>query len=202
MTASVVHLGSHNCCLHTHRQAMSKAHLRSDAFRVSLCSVTDILVLMQISLLNAEHNSQLMLLGARNLTLLADVLPTICSSIVRHGAVPVLCARLMTIEYIDLAEQSLQVCHTAVVVFRCTPLYSKYQLHAVLTCHCIHCCQLRDQKCHQQLQQLIVLKQHYLEAHVCEGQPYMRRTKSSSEAPVAVLAVNKHHMAGTWENPP
>ena len=50
-----------------------------------------------------------MLLAARNLTLLADVLPTICSSIVRHGAVPALCARLMTIEYIDLAEQSLQV---------------------------------------------------------------------------------------------
>ena len=66
-------------------------------------------LLLQISLLNAEHNSQLMLLGARNLTLLADVLPTICSSIVRHGAVPALCARLMTIEYIDLAEQSLQV---------------------------------------------------------------------------------------------
>lgn len=66
-------------------------------------------MVLQISLLNAEHNSQLMLLGARNLTLLADVLPTICSSIVRHGAVPALCARLMTIEYIDLAEQSLQV---------------------------------------------------------------------------------------------
>ena len=66
-------------------------------------------MVLQIALLNAEHNSQLMLLGARNLTLLADVLPTICSSIVRHGAVPALCARLMTIEYIDLAEQSLQV---------------------------------------------------------------------------------------------
>lgn len=66
-------------------------------------------MVLQISLLNAEHNSQLMLLAARNLTLLADVLPTISSSIVRHGAVPALCARLMTIEYIDLAEQSLQV---------------------------------------------------------------------------------------------
>lgn len=66
-------------------------------------------MVLQIALLNAEHNSQLMLLAARNLTLLADVLPTICSSIVRHGAVPALCARLMTIEYIDLAEQSLQV---------------------------------------------------------------------------------------------
>ena len=53
-----------------------------------------------------------MLLAARNLTLLADVLPTICSAIVRHGAVPALCARLMTIEYIDLAEQSLQVINT------------------------------------------------------------------------------------------
>ncbi|KAL3152604.1 hypothetical protein ABBQ32_001622 [Trebouxia sp. C0010 RCD-2024] len=66
------------------------------------------LVPQLISLLNVEHNSQLMLLAARNLTLLADVLPTICSSIVRHGAVAALCARLMTIEYIDLAEQSLQ----------------------------------------------------------------------------------------------
>lgn len=75
------------------------------------CSLqADAASVLQISLLNAEHNSQLMLLGARNLTLLADVLPTICSSIVRHGAVPALCARLMTIEYIDLAEQSLQAC--------------------------------------------------------------------------------------------
>lgn len=64
---------------------------------------------LQVSLLNSEQNSQLMLLAARNLTLLADVLPAICSSIVRNGAVPALCARLMTIEYIDLAEQSLQV---------------------------------------------------------------------------------------------
>ncbi len=50
-----------------------------------------------------------MLLAARALTFLADVLPSSCSSIVRHGAVPAFCARLLTIEYIDLAEQSLQV---------------------------------------------------------------------------------------------
>ncbi len=49
-----------------------------------------------------------MLLAARALTFLADVLPSSCSSIVRHGAVPAFCARLLTIEYIDLAEQSLQ----------------------------------------------------------------------------------------------
>lgn len=50
-----------------------------------------------------------MLLAARALTFLADVFPPACGSIIRHGAVPAFCARLLTIEYIDLAEQSLQV---------------------------------------------------------------------------------------------
>jgi len=67
--------------------------------------------LLQVQLLNAEHNPDVMLLAARAITFLADVLPSSCSSIVRHGAVPVFCARLLTIEYIDLAEQSLQVIH-------------------------------------------------------------------------------------------
>jgi E3 ubiquitin-protein ligase TRIP12 len=62
-----------------------------------------------VHLLNSEHNPDIMLLAARALTFLADVLPSSCSSIVRHGAVPAFCARLLTIEYIDLAEQSLQV---------------------------------------------------------------------------------------------
>ena len=64
---------------------------------------------VQVSLLNAEHSPDLMLLAARAITFLADVMPSACSAIVRHGAVPAFCARLMTIEYIDLAEQSLQV---------------------------------------------------------------------------------------------
>lgn len=63
----------------------------------------------QVSLLNTEHNPDMMLLAARALTFMADVLPTSCAAIVRHGAVPAFCARLLTIEYIDLAEQSLQV---------------------------------------------------------------------------------------------
>ena len=67
------------------------------------------LVLLQVQLLNAEHNPDVMLLAARAITFLADVLPSSSSSIVRHGAVPAFCARLLTIEYIDLAEQSLQV---------------------------------------------------------------------------------------------
>ncbi len=66
---------------------------------------------MQIGLLQTDHNPDIMLLAARSLTFLADVLPTCCGTIVRHGAVPALCERLLNIEYIDLAEQSLQVPH-------------------------------------------------------------------------------------------
>lgn len=61
-----------------------------------------------VQLLNMEHNPDIMLLAARALTFMADVLPSSCTVIVRHGAVPAFCARLLTIEYIDLAEQSLQ----------------------------------------------------------------------------------------------
>ena len=50
-----------------------------------------------------------MLLAARALTFLADVYPPAAAAVIRHGAVPAFCARLLTIEYIDLAEQSLQV---------------------------------------------------------------------------------------------
>lgn len=63
---------------------------------------------LQVQLLGMEHNPDIMLLAARALTFMADVLPTFCAAIVRHGAVPAFCARLLTIEYIDLAEQSLQ----------------------------------------------------------------------------------------------
>jgi E3 ubiquitin-protein ligase TRIP12 len=61
-----------------------------------------------VNLLALEHNPDMMLLAARCLTFMADVLPASCSTIVRHGAVPALCSRLLNIEYIDLAEQSLQ----------------------------------------------------------------------------------------------
>ena len=61
-----------------------------------------------IGFLGHEHNPDVMLLAARALTNLADVFPPSCTYIIRHGAVPVFCARLLTIEYIDLAEQSLQ----------------------------------------------------------------------------------------------
>ena len=64
---------------------------------------------LQVGFLGYEHNPDLMLLAARALTFLADVFPPAGGAIIRHGAVPAFCARLLTIEYIDLAEQSLQV---------------------------------------------------------------------------------------------
>lgn len=64
---------------------------------------------LKVAFLGYEHNPDLMLLAARALTFLADVFPPAASAIIRHGAVPAFCARLLTIEYIDLAEQSLQV---------------------------------------------------------------------------------------------
>ncbi|KAH7446550.1 hypothetical protein KP509_01G061600 [Ceratopteris richardii] len=68
----------------------------------------DSFVPVLVGLLNHEYNADMMLLAARALTHLCDVLPSSCAAVVHYGAVPCLCARLLTIEYIDLAEQSLQ----------------------------------------------------------------------------------------------
>lgn len=55
-----------------------------------------------------EYMPDIMLLAARALTTMADVMPPSRGAIVRHGALAQFCSRLLTIEYIDLAEQSLQ----------------------------------------------------------------------------------------------
>eukprot|EP01113_Clastostelium_recurvatum_P006997 TRINITY_DN1321_c0_g1_i2.p1 TRINITY_DN1321_c0_g1~~TRINITY_DN1321_c0_g1_i2.p1 ORF type:complete len:1980 (+),score=516.89 TRINITY_DN1321_c0_g1_i2:142-6081(+) len=61
-----------------------------------------------INLLNMEHNPDIMLLACRALSHLMEALPNSCGTIVLQGAVPSLCSKLLSIEYIDLAEQSLQ----------------------------------------------------------------------------------------------
>ncbi|CAI9786403.1 unnamed protein product [Fraxinus pennsylvanica] len=61
-----------------------------------------------VGLLNHESNPDIMLLAARALTHLVDVLPSSCAAVVHYGAVTCFVARLLTIEYMDLAEQSLQ----------------------------------------------------------------------------------------------
>lgn len=68
----------------------------------------DSFVPVLVSLLNHESNPDIMLLAARALTHLCDVLPSSCAAVVHYGAVSCFCARLLTIEYMDLAEQSLQ----------------------------------------------------------------------------------------------
>ncbi|XXG75022.1 hypothetical protein AAC387_Pa07g3615 [Persea americana] len=68
----------------------------------------DSFVPVLVGLLNHESNADIMLLAARALTHLCDVLPSSCSAVVHYGAVSCFCARLLTIEYMDLAEQSLQ----------------------------------------------------------------------------------------------
>jgi len=68
----------------------------------------DEFVPLLVNLLNAEYSPDTMLFAARALTFLADVLPSSCNAIVGYNAVPAFCARLLNIEYIDLAEQSLQ----------------------------------------------------------------------------------------------
>lgn len=65
----------------------------------------DSFVPILVGLLNHESNADIMLLAARALTHLCDVLPSSCSAVVHYGAVSCFCARLLTIEYMDLAEQ-------------------------------------------------------------------------------------------------
>lgn len=60
-----------------------------------------------VGLLDMEHNGNMMLLAARAIFYLLDVLPSSCVTVVRHGAVSALCAKLLSIEYMDLAEQAL-----------------------------------------------------------------------------------------------
>lgn len=69
----------------------------------------DSFVPVLVGLLNHESNPDIMLLAARALTHLCDVLPSSCAAVVHYGAVPCFCARLLTIEYMDLAEQVILI---------------------------------------------------------------------------------------------
>lgn len=65
----------------------------------------DSFVPVLVGLLNHESNPDIMLLAARAITHLCDVLPSSCAAVVHYGAVSCFVARLLTIEYMDLAEQ-------------------------------------------------------------------------------------------------
>jgi len=55
-------------------------------------------------------NPDIMLLASRCLANLMEALPQSTGTVVYSGAVPVLCSKLLEIQYIDLAEQALSVC--------------------------------------------------------------------------------------------
>ncbi|PHT98118.1 hypothetical protein BC332_32943 [Capsicum chinense] len=61
-----------------------------------------------LGLLNHKNNPDIIFLVARALTHVVDVLSSSCIAILHYRAVSCFVARLLTIEYMDLAEQSLQ----------------------------------------------------------------------------------------------
>ncbi|CZS96676.1 related to rat ubiquitin ligase Nedd4 [Rhynchosporium graminicola] len=75
-------------------------HFSPDAF------VKELVLLMQPSDFG-EENPEMMLLACRCLANLMEALPASTANVVYGGAVPVLCAKLLEIHFIDLAEQAL-----------------------------------------------------------------------------------------------
>ncbi|KAK6587156.1 hypothetical protein PZA11_000446 [Diplocarpon coronariae] len=75
-------------------------HFSPDTF------VKELVVLMQPSDFG-EENPEMMLLACRCLANLMEALPASTANVVYGGAVPVLCAKLLEIHFIDLAEQAL-----------------------------------------------------------------------------------------------
>ncbi|KAM3375511.1 hypothetical protein P3S68_014225 [Capsicum galapagoense] len=61
-----------------------------------------------LGLLNHKNNRDITLLAAWALTHLVDVFPSSCVAILHYGAISCFVARLLTIEYMELAEQALK----------------------------------------------------------------------------------------------
>ncbi|XP_075510126.1 E3 ubiquitin-protein ligase UPL4 isoform X1 [Primulina tabacum] len=82
---------------------------------LSFCSDSSLSSLMAdsfspllVKLAKHESNPDIILLSIRAITYLCDANPRSSGFLVRHDAVPTLCQRLMSIEYLDVAEQCLQ----------------------------------------------------------------------------------------------
>jgi E3 ubiquitin-protein ligase TRIP12 len=57
----------------------------------------------------AEASPDVVLLSVRAITYLCDAMPRASDAVVRHGLLPLLCSRLLAIEYLDVAEQVSQM---------------------------------------------------------------------------------------------
>jgi E3 ubiquitin-protein ligase TRIP12 len=67
------------------------------------------LVLSGGSRYQGDENPEAQVLACRCLANLMEALPGVAHTVVYHGAIPVLCSKLIEISYIDLAEQTLSV---------------------------------------------------------------------------------------------
>ena len=83
-------------------------HFSPDAF------VKELVTLMQPSEFG-EENPDMMLLACRCLANMMEALPASTANVVYGGAVPILCAKLLEIAFIDLAEQALSVSRTTII---------------------------------------------------------------------------------------
>ena len=79
--------------------------------------VKELVKLMQPNEFTGEENPEVMLLACRCLANLMEALPAATANVVYGGAVPVLCAKLLEIGFIDLAEQSLSTLEKISVEF-------------------------------------------------------------------------------------
>jgi E3 ubiquitin-protein ligase TRIP12 len=78
--------------------------------------VKELVILMQPSE-TGEENPEIMLLACRCLANLMEALRGSVANVVYGGAVPILCQKLLDIQFIDLAEQALSVRHPCDVKF-------------------------------------------------------------------------------------
>jgi E3 ubiquitin-protein ligase TRIP12 len=60
-----------------------------------------------LTLLDASSDAEVMLYSCRALTYMMEAMPQACGAVVEHGGVGVLCAKLLSIEVIDVAEEAL-----------------------------------------------------------------------------------------------
>ncbi|KAI0204553.1 HECT-domain-containing protein [Astrocystis sublimbata] len=78
-----------------------QGHFSPDAF------VKELVILMQPNEFTGEESPEIMLVACRCLANLMEALPASAANVVYGGAVPVLCQKLLEIQFIDLAEQAL-----------------------------------------------------------------------------------------------
>ncbi|TIA46705.1 hypothetical protein D6C79_05055 [Aureobasidium pullulans] len=86
-------------------------HFSPDSF------VKELVDLMQPNDFTGEENPEMMLLACRCIANLMEALPQATASVVYGGAVPVLCQKLIEIQYIDVAEQALSTLEKISVEF-------------------------------------------------------------------------------------